>query len=492
MKKLFYFLLAFICLPLVANATLYEYYKELGLNLPEVNQRTLVAQGCGIDNYSGTYEQNIALENCLRGNKLGANPVTRYKVTLTSSMTATQSTMTVSTMTTFDGHTLTISDLGGDVFLTIEPGGANEEIVHCTGISSLTFTGCTRGLAFYGNDTSSVAANRKAHNAGSTVVMSNVHYIYPTTSKNNIWTSIQTFASSTNSLNQQINFGTTTTSYIKNENGVLYYCNNGASCAAIGGGANTYSFIRPLLATGSEVKLSTSTNEFDLDGNNLSLFLNNSLTSNASGLAVNTTTDYAWTGNHTFAHATITDLMATNATTSNSISVGNLCFGNDCTSSVGNRLLYASTSNETTFNQSASTTVASFIIPANYLIGNNKLIGTIPFIWTTPGGRPIQFAVKMDSTYVGYWENGAFVNVTSTLSFEISAKNSSSSQFSRFGILNPFYKETSIAPAQWLEATSAVDMSQARTLTFEIKVSSAGAPANEFRIKENWWEIKRY
>jgi len=110
--------------------------------------------------------------------ELGFSVVSRYKTNLSTSMTSTQDTVPVASMETKDGHTLTMADLGGKVFLTIEPGGSKEEIVMCTGISGNYWTGCTRGLAFYATSTVTVNENRKSHIAGSIVIMSNVHYVY--------------------------------------------------------------------------------------------------------------------------------------------------------------------------------------------------------------------------------------------------------------------------------------------------------------------------
>lgn len=120
-------------------------------------------------------------DDCLLYQKdplLGYSVATRYRTRLTSSITSTQSTVPVSSMSSFDGTTLTMALLGSKVFLSLEPGTAREEIVKCTGISSTTWTGCTRGLAFTGTTETAVVANQKAHNAGSIVVMSNVHYVY--------------------------------------------------------------------------------------------------------------------------------------------------------------------------------------------------------------------------------------------------------------------------------------------------------------------------
>lgn len=112
--------------------------------------------------------------------QLGYSVATGFQKTLSASINSTQSFIPVSSLTLKDGTTLSISALGGVVFLNIEPGGNKEEIVMCTGInaSSIQFTGCTRGLAFSGTSTAAVSANQKSHNAGSTIVMSNVHYVY--------------------------------------------------------------------------------------------------------------------------------------------------------------------------------------------------------------------------------------------------------------------------------------------------------------------------
>lgn len=104
--------------------------------------------------------------------------ITNYSTTLLASMTSTQSTMDVTSLETKDGHTIVIGDLAAINYLVIEPGTANEEIISFTGISATGFTGLVRGLAFYGSTATSVAANRKAHQSGSTVIMSNAHYYY--------------------------------------------------------------------------------------------------------------------------------------------------------------------------------------------------------------------------------------------------------------------------------------------------------------------------
>jgi len=153
--------------------TLYDYY---GLPFPSVLERSIPAADCGILDYSGTKKQNVQLLECLTS--LGFSVATNYRTTLSSSITSSQSTIPVSSVTTQIGDTLSMAVLGDKVFFTLEPGGSKEEIILCTGLSSTTWTGCTRGLSSTGTSTATVAARRKSHNAGSTIIMSNVHYVY--------------------------------------------------------------------------------------------------------------------------------------------------------------------------------------------------------------------------------------------------------------------------------------------------------------------------
>jgi len=110
--------------------------------------------------------------------ELGFSVASSYRTTLSGSMTSTQTTINVSSITAKDGTTLTMGLLGTKVYLTIEPGGSKEEIVMCTGISGVSWAGCTRGLSFTGTSTAAVTANQKTHSAGQTIMMSNVHYVY--------------------------------------------------------------------------------------------------------------------------------------------------------------------------------------------------------------------------------------------------------------------------------------------------------------------------
>lgn len=177
MKKILTIIGLFLLLPTTVFGAVWQY--------GSYNERTMMAAECGIFGYQGTAQQNSSPEviECFKklsgkSNLLGFSVVTRYRTSLSTSITGNQSTIPVSSMTSFDGTTLNMGLLGSKVFLSLEPGSAREEIVMCTGISGNIWTGCTRGLAFTGTSTSAVSANQKSHNAGSIVVMSNVHYVY--------------------------------------------------------------------------------------------------------------------------------------------------------------------------------------------------------------------------------------------------------------------------------------------------------------------------
>lgn len=110
---------------------------------------------------------------------LGYSVVTNYKTTVNTPMGISQDYIPVSSLTTKDDHVLTIDDVDR-AFLVIEPGKRKEEIVLCTSLNSSTvrWTDCTRGLAFYGKSLASVQDNIKTHSSGSIVVMSNTHQVY--------------------------------------------------------------------------------------------------------------------------------------------------------------------------------------------------------------------------------------------------------------------------------------------------------------------------
>lgn len=110
---------------------------------------------------------------------MSVQPVTRFKKTLVTRLVegGSETTIELSSMTDFRGNTISFSDLGGDLgLLTIDSGTDFEEIISFTGISGNTLTGVTRGLPFKGNSFTAVTANKKPHEPGAEVIMTNSHH----------------------------------------------------------------------------------------------------------------------------------------------------------------------------------------------------------------------------------------------------------------------------------------------------------------------------
>lgn len=155
---------------------------------------------------------------------LGFSVVTNYATTLSTSITSSQTTLPVGTTKDKKGIQLATSTLGMKIYLNIEPGGAKEEIVVCTGISGDTWTGCTRGLAFSGTSEAAVPSYQFNHSAGSKVVMSNIHYVY------------QQFVDKLNPLSETsytptTDYNLTTKTWVENRNG--YWEGSVANFAAL-------------------------------------------------------------------------------------------------------------------------------------------------------------------------------------------------------------------------------------------------------------------
>lgn len=293
--------------------------------------RAEMAAMCGIFGYRGTAQQNLSKEvqDCFKtfsGEYLGFSVITRYRTTLSSSMTSSQTTIPVSSMKTFDGDTITMAMLGSKVYLTVEPGSNREEIIKCTGISGSSWTGCTRGLAFSGTDESSVAANRKAHNAGSTVVISNVHYVYEEL--------IDKDSNNTSTAKIISKDMLATSTMCLYDTNYCFRVNDGMIQWTVDNFTNSYNFTsstisqltasstRAIGVTDSKVHLNISDDAglvFDGSTGYLETLLNNSITSGTDGLAVNTSTDFTWTGNNTLSGNT---LITGNTTTTGDFNLG--------------------------------------------------------------------------------------------------------------------------------------------------------------------------
>lgn len=98
-------------------------------------------------------------------------PPSRFETTLATGLAAAgaETTLDVSSVALPDGTSLDMANVGDIIYLTINPGGSNEEFVSCTGLTGTTFSGLTRGLSYQGIPTA--ATSRKlSHSAGESVV----------------------------------------------------------------------------------------------------------------------------------------------------------------------------------------------------------------------------------------------------------------------------------------------------------------------------------
>ena len=182
MKKILLSVLLTLALPLVASATLWQYYTDRGQNLPSLEERKPIAAECSILDYQGTEAQNGAMEACLNDYGIGSSSLlgtvsqrpSGFRTTLAESLSATASSteeIKVVSLKTKEGHTLTDSDVGDFIILTISPGKGNEEKIMCISGTDGTsnWEDCTRGYSYY---TQSATATVYAHSPGETVIIS--------------------------------------------------------------------------------------------------------------------------------------------------------------------------------------------------------------------------------------------------------------------------------------------------------------------------------
>ena len=173
MKKFIFTLLAFVLTVSIAHgaSNLYEFYAEMGQDLPSVAERSKVAENAGIGEYLGTYEQNMVLLDYLQGSEinLGATIPTVvgfFETSLASKITSSATSMTLVTGVDDDG-----TSLSGTYGFIIDEGSSSEEVVvaTCTGTSCISMR---RGVSVLDGWTE-VSDNKKSHRRGASVKMTN-------------------------------------------------------------------------------------------------------------------------------------------------------------------------------------------------------------------------------------------------------------------------------------------------------------------------------
>jgi len=158
------------------NATLWDFFQG---NLPSIKERAEYYSQIADDEYTGTYDQNVLLEEYLRNpysDAFGAVKPFRpsgFSTTLASSLAegGTETTLVVNSITLPDGTSLASTSFGDLLILTVGEGDGEEKIaVNDLNQSTKTFTIYSRGLE-YGRWASS-SANILQHLPGEIVYVS--------------------------------------------------------------------------------------------------------------------------------------------------------------------------------------------------------------------------------------------------------------------------------------------------------------------------------
>lgn len=342
-KKISIFIAVLLSLILISpvKATLYEYYKERGQKIPSFQERTILANSCGIKGYNASANHNIRLEKCLRDSDpiLGIAPinvVALFETSLVNNITDSATSMTLVNGTDKQGNTL-----NGTYGFIIDEGTTSEEFVIATCVNT-SCTSMTRGISVTDGKTS-ITSLKKSHRKGSSVKITD----YPILGRLN---AIIIGNESTGSSTFKIGDSTTSTNQtIKADNGVtnlpfVRYNNSTNRWQYSDDGLNTIDFAtssssglsasttRGIGITNSQIHINaSSTTGMTFDSNGYLYQLVSStlaLESDSQGIKINT--------------STLVNLIATTTPTSNKIPIASTTgqlsrewvpfgFGGDCT-----------------------------------------------------------------------------------------------------------------------------------------------------------------
>lgn len=108
----------------------------------------------------------------------GYTPVTGYQSRTTSYIAANATTIPVASTRDKAGNQIVLSDISASstvrVYMSLATGTAKEEILYCTGVTASSWTGCVRGLSFQGGDATASSTLAFAHNAGTSIIITDV------------------------------------------------------------------------------------------------------------------------------------------------------------------------------------------------------------------------------------------------------------------------------------------------------------------------------
>lgn len=112
----------------------------------------------------------------------GYSPVTGFQTQTTNRVSAIATSIPVASVTDKAGNAINPALISSSstvrMYFNFEPGTSREEPFYCTGISGLNLTPCVRGIAFQGSDLTSSSTIAQAHNAGSSIIMTNLGSFY--------------------------------------------------------------------------------------------------------------------------------------------------------------------------------------------------------------------------------------------------------------------------------------------------------------------------
>ncbi len=176
MRRLFKVIIIVIGVFLAVNFV-FAAPRKATLIQPFIGKKVVVVVGSNLSKWYNLGYVLMTSNNLFLGSYA---PTTGYSERLTQSITNSATTVYVSSVLDRDGNALPLSNTNKGYF-TIESGvSSREEAIVCTGVStsSITLTGCTRGLLATGSDETGSITRAYAHNAGSRIIMTNIGQFY--------------------------------------------------------------------------------------------------------------------------------------------------------------------------------------------------------------------------------------------------------------------------------------------------------------------------
>ena len=194
-------------------------------------------------------------------------------------------------------------------YLVLESRTSNREIIKYTGVTATTLTGCVRGLATFGSDSS--AGTGKAHSAGTEIANKDVHYYYAQ------YYDFLTGVSSTGANTMRIGDGNTISASDRlwkvhtsslsafwglSASGQMVVSEDGLTSYVISAGGSGLTAGDGIEITAGAIGIdSLSSGGLRISANKLAVDFGQGLSGTSAGEAyVDLTHDYSWAGDHNF------------------------------------------------------------------------------------------------------------------------------------------------------------------------------------------------